>query len=177
MYHNIYFFIFSFYIFYDFILGITDLGIVKRLDRNVELKRQWYEFALTLGIPEADLVELEGQHAPSSMERLNRVGTHYSYAILSAMASHITGVSIVCSTVGSGADQRKHQSSATLAFGWGIHRWPVNSPHKGLVTRKMFPFDGITMARDFNHYKRHSIHNRTFCSTTCSGWQQKEHKS
>ena len=47
-----------------------------------------------------------------------------------AMASHITSVSIVCSTVGSGADQRKHQSSASLAFVWGIHRWPINSQRK-----------------------------------------------
>ena len=38
------------------------------------------------------------------------------------------------------ADQRKYQSSALLAFVRGIHRWPVNSPHKGPVTRKMFPF-------------------------------------
>ena len=43
----------------------------------------------------------------------------------------------------SGADQRKHQSSASLAFVWGIHRWVVNSPHKWPVTRKMFPFDVI----------------------------------
>ena len=42
-------------------------------------------------------------------------------------------------------DQRKHQSSASLAFAWGIHRWPVNSPHKGPVTRKMFPFDEVIM--------------------------------
>ena len=42
-----------------------------------------------------------------------------------------------------GADQRKHQSSASLAFVLGIHRWPVNSPHKGPVTRKMFPFDDV----------------------------------
>ena len=28
----------------------------------------------------------------------------------------------------------------------GIHRWPVNSPHKGPVTRKMFPFDDVIMA-------------------------------
>ena len=35
------------------------------------------------------------------------------------------------------ADQRKHQSSASLAFGRVIHRWPANSPHKGPVTRKM----------------------------------------
>ena len=41
---------------------------------------------------------------------------HYSDIIMSKMASQITGVSIVCSTGGSGADQRKHQSSASLAF-------------------------------------------------------------
>ena len=55
---------------------------------------------------------------------------------MSAMASQITNLTIVCSTVYSAADQRKHQSSASLAFVWGIHRWPVNSPHKGLVTCK-----------------------------------------
>ena len=27
----------------------------------------------------------------------------------------------------------------------GIHRWPVNSPHKCIVTRKMFPFDDVIM--------------------------------
>ena len=37
-----------------------------------------------------------------------------------------------------GADQSKHQSSKSLAFMRGIHRWPVNSQHKGPVTRKMF---------------------------------------
>ena len=62
-----------------------------------------------------------------------------------AMASQITGVSIVCAIVGSGADQRKHQSSASLAFVRGIHRWPVNSPHKRLLTRKMFLFDDVIM--------------------------------
>ena len=53
------------------------------------------------------------------------------------VASQITGVSSVCSTVASGVDQRKYQSSASLAFVWGIHRWMVNYPHKGPVTRKM----------------------------------------
>ena len=43
------------------------------------------------------------------------------------------------------ADQRKHQSSASLAFVRGIHRSPVNSPHKGPVTWKMCPFDDIIM--------------------------------
>ena len=41
---------------------------------------------------------------------------HYNDVIMRAMATQITGVSIVCSSVGSAADQRKHQSSASLAF-------------------------------------------------------------
>ena len=41
--------------------------------------------------------------------------------------------------------QRKYQSSASLAFVWGVHRWPVNSPHKWPVTRKMFSFDDVIM--------------------------------
>ena len=47
--------------------------------------------------------------------------------------------------VNSGADQRKHHSAASLAFVWGVHLWPVNSPHKGSVTRKVFPFDDVIM--------------------------------
>ena len=72
-------------------------------------------------------------------------GTHYSDAIMDAMASQITSPTIVYSIVYSGADQRKHQSSASLAFVRGIHRWPVNSPHKWPVTRKMFSLDDGTM--------------------------------
>ena len=64
---------------------------------------------------------------------------------MGAMASQITSLTIVYSIVYSGADQRKHQSSALLAFVWGIHRWPVNSRHKWPVTRKMFPFDDVMM--------------------------------
>ena len=67
--------------------------------------------------------------------------------IMSAMASQITGVSMVCSTVCSGADQRIHQSSASLAFVRGIHRWPETFPHKLPVTRKMFPFDDVIKRR------------------------------
>ena len=70
---------------------------------------------------------------------------HYSGVIISAMASQITSLAIVYSTVYSGADERKHQSSASLAFGRGIHRWPVNSPHKRPVTRKTFTFDDVIM--------------------------------
>ena len=71
--------------------------------------------------------------------------SHYNDVRMSAVASQITSVSIVCSTAGSDADQRKHQSFASLAFVWGNHRWPVNSLHKRPVTQKMFPFDDVIM--------------------------------
>ena len=70
---------------------------------------------------------------------------HYSDVIMTWIASQITSLTIVCSIVYSDADQRKHQSSASLAFVRGIHRGPVNSPHKWPVTRKMFPFGDVIM--------------------------------
>ena len=74
---------------------------------------------------------------------------------MGAIASQITSLIIVYSTVYSDADQRKHQSSASLAFVWGIHRGPVNSPHKWPVTRKMLPFDDVIMrpscVKDYVH--------------------------
>ena len=72
---------------------------------------------------------------------------HYSNVMMDAIASQITSLTIVYSTVYSSVDQRKHQSSASLAFVWGIHRWPVNSPHKWPVTRKMFPFDDVIVTK------------------------------
>ena len=68
---------------------------------------------------------------------------------MSAMASQITSLTNVCLTVYSGTVQRKHQSSASLAFVREIHRWPVNSLHKGPVTRKMFPFDDVIMTHRY----------------------------
>ena len=70
---------------------------------------------------------------------------HYGDVIMDAIASQITSLTIVYSIVYSDADQRKHQSSASLAFVRRIHRGPVNSPHKWPVTRKMFPFDDVIM--------------------------------
>ena len=64
---------------------------------------------------------------------------------MGAIAPLITSLTIFYLTVYSDADQRKHQSSAALAFVWGIHRGPVNSPHKWPVMRKMFPFDDVIM--------------------------------
>ena len=78
---------------------------------------------------------------------INSMEYHYDDVIMSAIASQITSLTIVNSIVYSDADQRKHQSSASLAFVWGIHRGPVNSTHKWPVTRKMFPFDDVIMLR------------------------------
>ena len=70
---------------------------------------------------------------------------NYNGVIMGAVASQITSLMIVYSTVYSGAYQRRHQISASLAFVRGIHRWPVNPPHKWPVTRKIFPFDYVSM--------------------------------
>ena len=69
----------------------------------------------------------------------------YNNVIMGSMASQITSLAVVYPAVYSGADQRRHQSSASLAFVRSIHRWLMNSPHKWRVTRKMFPFDDVIM--------------------------------
>ena len=86
---------------------------------------------------------VESPHKEQMIRRAFRC--HYSDVIMTAMAFQITSITIVYSTVYSGTDQWTHQSSGSLAFVMGIHRWPVNSPHKGPVTRKMFPFDDVIM--------------------------------
>ena len=70
---------------------------------------------------------------------------------MNMMASQITSFTVANSRVYSGADQKRYQSSASLTFVRGIHRWPVNSPHKGPVTRKMFPFDDVIMRDHSGH--------------------------
>ena len=71
--------------------------------------------------------------------------THYGDVIMGALASQITSLTVVYSTVYSDADQRKYQSSVSLAFVRVIQRGPVNSPHKWPLTRKAFPFDDVIM--------------------------------
>ena len=75
-----------------------------------------------------------------SVRQSGLVRSHYNDVIVGAIASLITCLMIVYSTVYSDADQRKHQSSASLACVRGIHQGPVNSPHRWPVTRKIFPF-------------------------------------
>ena len=71
--------------------------------------------------------------------------SHYDDVIMTMLASQITSLTVVYSIVYSGVNQRKHQSSASLAFVREIHRGPVNFPYKWPVTRKMFPFDDVIM--------------------------------
>ena len=75
---------------------------------------------------------------------------HYDDVIMTMVASQITSLTVVYSIVYSGVNQRKHQSSASLAFVREIHRGPVNFPHKWPVTRKMFPFDDVIMWSEYN---------------------------
>ena len=72
---------------------------------------------------------------------------HYSDVIMVTMGSQITSLTVVYSTVYSGADQIKYQSSASLYFVRGIHRWPLKWP----VTPKIFPFDDVIMSLLFLH--------------------------
>ena len=95
----------------------------------------------------------------------NFIPWHCSDVILSSLASQITGVSIVYSTVCSCVDHRIRHSSASLAFMRRIHRWPVNCPHKGPVTRKMFPFDDVTRFRCSSSYAMMSSRPTTWHKT------------
>ena len=87
---------------------------------------------------------------------------HYD-VIMGAIASQITSLTIVYSTVYSSADQSNRQSSASLVFVWGIHRGPVNSPHKWPVTRKMFPLDNVIMA--FSYVNATGMHEPSLFSS------------
>ena len=107
---------------------------------------------------------------------------------MGAIASQITSLPSVYSTVYSDAGQRKHQSSASLALVWGFHRGPVNSPHKWPVTRKMFPFDDVIMICyclryltyfqwryiwRCSHVVRHALYEWFFCYN----WQELCHSN
>ena len=73
--------------------------------------------------------------------------------------------------------KKTHQSSASLAFVRGIRRSPVNSPHKGLVTRQMLQFDDVIMKASVSVNAGWVIHGVRSCRTMCgvspsSAWLQ-----
>ena len=107
----------------------------------------WYQGSSTSnGYGEIWCIGKQGWYRAESAWCISQFfSAHYCDVIMGAIASQITSLTIVYSTVNSDADQRKHQSSASQAFVRGIHRWPVNSPRKRPVTRKMFPFDDVIM--------------------------------
>ena len=96
-------------------------------------------------------------------------GNYYSDVIMGAKASQITSLTIGYSTVYSGADQRKHQSSASLTFVRGNYRWPVNSPHKRPVTRKVFPFDDVIIDNS-DIWQSLSLHDWRWKSVVTLRW-------
>ena len=98
---------------------------------------------------------------------------HYGDVLKGTIASQITSLTIVYSTVYSDADQRKHQSSASLAFVWEIHREPMSSPHKWPVTRKMFPFDDVNMSKQSNWKQKRKFrqHNAILVSMPSVCWK------
>ena len=89
--------------------------------------------------------------------------------IMGTMASQRP--TIVYSTVYSGANQRKHQSSASLVFVRRIIRWPVNSRHRGPVTGKMLPLDDVIMYQESlgntgntdRYWARSIVSNKQYC--------------
>ena len=124
-----------------FIMAITFLKLVHHLDSLAQDCSNSIANALEL---------LQSCTEPSSIHHTYQSkvagcwNTHYGDVIMTTIASQITSLTIVYPSFYWGADQSKHQSSTSLAFVWGIHRGPVNSLHKGPVTRKMFPFDDVS---------------------------------
>ena len=88
---------------------------------------------------------------------------HCNDVIMDMKASQITSLTIVYSTVYSRGDQRKHQSSVSL--------WPVNSPHKWPVMRKMFPYDDVIMISKHYMWCQISWNLESF-GWMLSGWQR-----
>ena len=109
--------------------------------------KNWFSnvFHLMIVTKQQFLSQLSHRESPMHIQRrLSYISLQWHHNGRDSVS--ITSLASVYSTVYSGADQRKHESSALLAFVWWIHRRPVNSPHKGPVTRKMFPFDDVIMS-------------------------------
>ena len=101
--------------------------------------RKMHQMSCHLRNQRITIIWVWGADIWQKLSLMNRISiTHYNDVIMGAIASQITSLTIVYSTVYSDADQRKHQSFASLAFVRGIHRGPVNFPHKWPVTRIFF---------------------------------------
>ena len=88
---------------------------------------------------------------------------HYDDVTMGAIASQITSLAIVYSAVYADADQRKHESSASLAFVWGIHRNRWNPRTKGQLRGKCFHL--MTSSWDDNFLPAASYHQSQLQTT------------
>ena len=97
---------------------------------------QWSSLCLMISVAhdEVWLREVRVSHWPHRQFLF----VHYIDGIMTTMASQITSLTVVYSTVYSDADQRKHQSSALLAFVWVIHRGRWFPRTKGQLRGKCF---------------------------------------
>ena len=91
--------------------------------------RHWFKPISKTDVDASRTIKLQQKLLFMSYIATNVNQFHYNDVIMGAIASQITSLTIVFSTFYSDADQRKHQSSASLVFVPGIHREPVNSPH------------------------------------------------
>ena len=102
---------------------------------------------------------------------------HHIDVIMTAMASQITSLTVVYSTVYSDADKRKHQSSASLVFVWGIHRDRWIPRTNGQLRRKCFHFMTSSCERilcispSFSNQPIWSIRLSDIDQWRSSGWQ------
>ena len=124
-------------------IQMKQLFVSISYDKIVHLESHFGTFCFSVQIVSCRLLCADATlHGVTFTNRNCLNPLHWRHNGRDGVSNHLT---IVYSTVYSGADQRKHQSSASLAFVRGIHRSPVNSPRKRRVTRKMFPFDDVIM--------------------------------
>ena len=118
-----------------------------------------------MGLPITEFVNLTGDFLQEFVFATATSANHYNQSIdaIASVQKYFPGRKIYCYDLGLDANQRNevgdesiHYSDAimgvmaSLAFVLGIHQWPVNSPHKWPVTRKMFPFDDVIMHSEYN---------------------------
>ena len=104
---------------------------------NKRLSKQWWGWWFET--PSSSLWgHRNGEQTVPSMPNENHMKTHYIDVIMTTITSQITSITIVYLTVYSDANQRKHQSSALLAFVCGIHRDRWIPRTKGQLRGKCF---------------------------------------
>ena len=118
-----------------------NLALFFQEQTSLDARIYWKNLVYTMP---ADALALNVIKSSSAMAWIMYRKTHYCDVIMGAMGSQFTSLTIVHSTVYSGVDQRKHQSSASLAFLWEItgDRW---IPAQMASNAEMFPFDDVIM--------------------------------